>query len=1071
MKSSSILRWVNHFKAAAAITLALAVAVIGLGLYWLNSHGFEGRWSERIANELARKGIHAEFESVRFSPTKGVIATHLRIFTDASHKTVVAKIPTLRFDVDRGKAFRGKLQIRRAFLHDAEMIIPVSSGETLRIEDFTGRISVDRHNRLLVETSGGLLRGIGITADITLDDFDLEKLRKGTGPDEGRDRRTSFTKDLLRELDEWSLPHDSPPALKLKVKGSFDRPTAIRTSISLRSREMMRGNYRIQDVRLSGELGNRSLNVEELSFSDRAGKLTLRAHYDLEDRTGGYEGVSSIQIADLLREGLKDDSLREFTFASSPEIKARGRFSIQDKNMSLSAIGSLSCKSFRFLEVPFEGIDTSFSWQNGDVYLRDLIVKHESGEMAGEVRVKDDLVQYRTQTSLPLSVYRPFITENSGLDRALTESEFGENSRIEIDARGSVWRQDLSDWDATGDFRIENFSHNGVPIKLATAKFSMSPLDYIFDEVRATFDSPDNSKDPRAEGDATGTLRVEQVHFDAKEQLTHLLNLEGTAWPGPILQIFSPKSSEHVTETYRFGKPPYLAATGVIDHLDPGNRTDVHTIIKTTGETELDLMGRSLPISQLSAKIRSRYRKNEISDLKMNVFGGSISGEVTHQSHPSRLGVRIQAEGMDAARLGRTFRFGEVVPGALTFSIAAEATKQRGGSDDGQWELNGACNLGQTIYNGVRISSGTSRFGIDRTGFHVRDLSLIFDYSDYEPRNRHGGPLSGELELERLQYDRGSETTEIVNLTGEVWPGPLLRLADARTSAYIEELLGFRQPPTMSASGRFDHSDGGNGTLMNIRIEAPGVTDYEFLGKTLQLANLSADIASRENRHDVTALNFQTFQGTGAGVLSIREAPQEKTLIEGGIRWDNLSLSEISKKFSFEKEALGAITGRLDFTTLGGDTRTLNGKGVVGLKNGQLFNVPIFGPLSLPLGTILGKEYSHEQARDASATFVLRNGTAFTKDFLTSTPSTTFVGEGFIDLSEKQVDLTMRMNARGLLGLVTLPLAPLRGLFQFRGQGPLNEPVWRSAPFTEPDGGSAHPIFKDPPRAQIIPER
>ena len=112
MKSSSILRWVNHFKAAAAITLALAVAVIGLGLYWLNSHGFEGRWSERIANELARKGIHAEFESVRFSPTKGVIATHLRIFTDASHKTVVAKIPTLRFDVDRGKAFRGKLQIR-----------------------------------------------------------------------------------------------------------------------------------------------------------------------------------------------------------------------------------------------------------------------------------------------------------------------------------------------------------------------------------------------------------------------------------------------------------------------------------------------------------------------------------------------------------------------------------------------------------------------------------------------------------------------------------------------------------------------------------------------------------------------------------------------------------------------------------------------------------------------------------------------------------------------------------------------------------------------------------------------
>ena len=112
----------------------------------------------------------------------------------------------------------------------------------------------------------------------------------------------------------------------------------------------------MQDVRLSGELGNRSLSVEELSFTDGVGKVSLQAHYDLEDRTGGYEGTSSIQIVDLLREGLEDDSLSEFSPDLAPEIRARGRFALRKGKMDLSAIGSLSCNSFRFLGIPFESI-------------------------------------------------------------------------------------------------------------------------------------------------------------------------------------------------------------------------------------------------------------------------------------------------------------------------------------------------------------------------------------------------------------------------------------------------------------------------------------------------------------------------------------------------------------------------------------------------------------------------------------------------------------------------------------------------------------------------------------------
>ena len=1071
LKSAHLLRWLRHFRAATALTLTLMAVGLGLAFYWLNNHGFEGRWSQRIADELARRGIHADFESVRFSPAKGVIATNLKVFTDPSRDTILAKIPSLRLDVDRGMAFRGKLQIRRVYLQNAELNIPLTDEDPLQINNLTGRVIVDRHDRLLVETSRGTFRGMDIQANIALDDFNPDKLREGFGTNESSRRKASFTKDLLHELDSWSFPDNSPPSLQLQVKGSLNRLTAIRTSISLRAREFMRGRYRMQNVRLSGELGNRNLSVEELSFSDGLGKVSLQAHYDLEDRTGGYEGTSSIQIVDLLREGLGDDSLSEFSPDLAPEIRARGRFALREGKMDLSAIGSLSCNSFRFLGIPFESIKTDFSWQNGDIYLRDLVVRHESGELEGELRVKDDLVQYRTQTSLPLSAYRPFIGEQSGLEQALTASEFDEDSRILINAQGSVWRKNLSDWDATGSFRLENFRHNGVSIKLATASFSMSPLDYIFDDLNAVFNYDRNAGILKAGGNETGTVLAEQIHFDAKEKLTRLVKLEGTAWPGPLLQLFNPKISRNISETYRFREPPHLASDGVIDHLRPGKRTNIQTVIRANGKADFDLLGRPIEISQLSAKVRTSYRKNEVSALSMNVFGGSVSGLITQQSHPDRLGIQIQGQGLDASQIGRTYRLAKVIPGTLTLSVAAEATKHKDDPAARRWDLKGACNLGQSVYNGVRIKDGTTQFGFDPKGLHFNDARLTFDYSDYFLQARHGGPLSAELLIEKIHYHPDSETTEIVNLQGSAWPGPLLRIADPGTAEYIEELLGFRELPTLSASGRFDHGEGGADTLVNIKIKNPGVTDYEFLDKTLQLRNFTAQITSKADRHDISALKFQTFKGTGAGTLTVQETPQGKTRIEGGIRWDNLSLSEIGKKFSFEKDPLGSITGRLDFTTLAGDTRSLSGKGVIGLRNGQLFNVPIFGPLSLPLGTILGKEYSHERAQDASATFVVRNGSVFTKDLLTSTPSTTFVGEGMIDLSANEMDLTMRMNARGLLGLVTLPLAPLKGLFQFRGQGPLKQPVWRSAPFTAPEGGESHPIFKDPPRAQIVPER
>jgi hypothetical protein len=66
--------------------------------------------------------------------------------------------------------------------------------------------------------------------------------------------------------------------------------------------------------------------------------------------------------------------------------------------------------------------------------------------------------------------------------------------------------------------------------------------------------------------------------------------------------------------------------------------------------------------------------------------------------------------------------------------------------------------------------------------------------------------------------------------------------------------------------------------------------------------------------------------------------------------------------------------------------------------------------------------------------------------------------------------MTIRMNSRGLLGFITLPLQPLKGIFQFRGTGAYGQPKWRSSPFTRPAKGLNDPIFEKLEKAKIVTE-
>ena len=830
-------RILRHIQVTVLSITVLAVAGIICGLLWLNQRGFSGEWSEQISAELSAQGIHADFEEVRFSPLRGLIVTNSIIYTDESRQTVYARIPSLKIDVDRAKALRGELLFRKCQLRDAEFIIPLVKDEEnpvkLTLKHLTGELSVDRQGRLLLKDANGVLGGMNFTLNAELTNFEPTGLGKKAESNSDASRK-DFLDRLLAELAFWDFPEDRAPDIDIDITGDLLSTTTLKTTFTLKAAELTRHDYTMKEITLEGQFFGHRATLDRFEFSEGAGRFISQADYDVLRKEGHYNIESSIHLSRMLNACFQIDPLANIITARASIVEGEGDFRIaSDDTFRVTATGSIELQRFSFLGTSYEGLDTDFSWQDGDLYLRHLHAAHEHGSLTGQVLIQGDVIRYQTESSLPINAFKPFIKPGGGIEKIISRATFTPETTIMMTTNGTIQRSDLREWAASGKAHFENLSYRGVPLRSAQANYSINPLESSFSEVTIDFDYSDSPLRKLYGGPRNAIVKADRIAYDQSIQQTTLDNVRGTAWPGPVLRLFLPKTADHIEEDYRFRSPPSFTTNGPIGHFKNIGKTDVRTSISAGSTTNYTLLGKSLSLDRVRALVRYRHR-------------------------------------------------------------------------------------------------------------------LV----------------------------------------------------------------------------------------------------------------------------DVTDLSFNTFQGSGGGDVSVRIRPGQSSQIKVGIRWTRLRLADIGKTYGFEKAKQGAVTGRIDFTSSSGDVRTMDGTGAIGLENGHLFFVPVLGPLSTIIGGVVGdKRASHEEARNASCTFAIRNGVVYTRDFLTTTPSTVFTGAGSIDLHRKAIDMVIRMNAKGLFGLLTLPLRPFNGLFQFRGQGPLANPTWNSAAFVAPPDGKNDPIFHGPGRAKIIRER
>ena len=393
-------------------------------------------------------------------------------------------------------------------------------------------------------------------------------------------------------------------------------------------------------------------------------------------------------------------------------------------------------------------------------------------------------------------------------------------------------------------------------------------------------------------------------------------------------------------------------------------------------------------------------------------------------------------------------------------------------ADRTDWSATGKVFLNDLTYKATRFHHLSTNYKIAPDKAEFFDIEGLLNDDQESIRLRYNGAASDPIYVDRILHDPETHLITIQNLRGKAWATPIVRIFAPNTATHIEETYRFHSPPRLSLNGTFaEKKEDSDKSSFIVEVRTKGQTDYPFLGSNLPLQNLEADLTIRGTGITVQKLTCGTLNGSIAGSVFCDVTPGQKTKYRGALKWDDLSFQRLSQVYKFKEEEKGTLTGSIDFRGNSDGLRGFNAEGLLAINQGNLISLPILGPLSPIISGLLGdKRVGYERAKDASAKFNVTNGVLTTKDFIAISTNVTLTGEGWIDLLSEKLDMTIRMNARGLLGLFTFPLQPLKGIFQFRGTGTHKKPKWRSSPFTRPDKGKNDPIYQETGKAQIIRE-
>jgi AsmA-like C-terminal region len=340
------------------------------------------------------------------------------------------------------------------------------------------------------------------------------------------------------------------------------------------------------------------------------------------------------------------------------------------------------------------------------------------------------------------------------------------------------------------------------------------------------------------------------------------------------------------------------------------------------------------------------------------------------------------------------------------------------------WRGDGTIALDRARFRGVWMNSASAKIHFADGAVTCEDFRVV----------RDEGAGTGTF-----TYDFKKHEVRIANVKSLLNPAEAIFWIDPKLWKTVLPYK-FRRPPTVTTNGVYQFR-GGKNTRLEIKVDGANGMDYVFLGKTLPFDRVAGRLLFTNDRLQITDLRGGLLAGTLHGKADISLARNDPGY-QANISVSGIDFPRLTDLYYNYKTAHGQMSGSYDFTGLGSDPRTMRGHGKVEVTNGDVFAIPIFGPLSGILNLIVpGSGYSI--AHQADATFKINEGIIHTDDFEAASTFFSMLGYGDIQFLDDKLDFNVRLNMKGPGVLLT----PVYKLFEYTGEGSLKKPDWHPKRF------------------------
>jgi hypothetical protein len=332
----------------------------------------------------------------------------------------------------------------------------------------------------------------------------------------------------------------------------------------------------------------------------------------------------------------------------------------------------------------------------------------------------------------------------------------------------------------------------------------------------------------------------------------------------------------------------------------------------------------------------------------------------------------------------------------------------------------GHVKLGRTAMRGSWVDNGEADFDIADRCFTYKNIVIAMG----------AGRGTG-----LFAYDIAKQEVRFENIRSTLIPCDLMMWIDPHISKTLAPYR-FRSGPSVTLQGKVGMR-GPEKNALSINVESTTGLDYDLLGKTLSFGRTTGHVDVTANKVHVNIKKADLMGGHVALDTLVSINPKDPTFTTDVIlnRVDFAKLTTLYFKYNDSK---GVISGRYKFNARMGDESQMTGNGNIRIEDGNVFAIPLLGPFSYILGSILpGVVYN--TARLATADFTAANQKINTKNIEIQGSGFSMFGQGDIFFLTGGLDMSMRINAQGIPGIVFFPVSKL---FEYYSNGTISEPHW-----------------------------